>query len=437
MTATQNPPNYGAKGWIVVFCSALFYTYQFTLRVSPNIMNYELLSNFALESAGLGILIGAYNWAYSAMQIPLGISMDRIGPRFFLCAAALICACASFLFGHTSNPFFGGCARFLMGLGSACGFIGTVKIGTLWVDRRHVAKVTSVAILMGTAGASLGGAPLEVVLNTIGFQHTMEMLGFIGLGIFVLIYFFVHNHPTKDGFKEHAKNNPHNHPLTDIMTLVKTPQAWIMAVYGMLMYLPITVMGVVWGVSFIRTTEGVSDVVAASVVSTMFLGAAIGSPVFAYFSDFIHSRRFPMALGSIITSFIWFIVFLADVPLYMMYVLFFIAGFTYTSKCLSFASICEIMPLQMSALSVAFVNMIVMMTGILFLPLLGSLIDWHWDGAMQNGIPLYDAGDYSFALLAMPVFLFLSFILTLFMKETHPDHQATKIHAPPIGDDVF
>ena len=425
------------KGWIIVLCSALFYMYQFTLRVSPNIMNHELLSNFALESAGLGILIGAYNWAYSAMQIPLGISMDRVGPRFFLCAAALICAFSCFLFGHTSNPILGGCARFLMGIGSACGFIGTVKIGTLWLHRRHIAKVTGIAILMGTAGASLGGAPLEIILNKIGFQRTMELLGLIGLGITVIVYLFVKNHPDPEGFKKQANATPHNHPLTDVMTLLKTPQAWIMAVYGMLMYLPITVIGVVWGVSFVRTTEGVSDVVAASVVSTMFLGAALGSPVFAYLSDFIHSRRFPMALGSLVTSFIWFIVFLADVPLYMLYVLFFIAGFTYTAKCLSFASICEVMPLNMSGVSIAFVNMVVMSTGILFLPILGALIDWHWDGTMFNGIPMYDASDYSFALLVIPIALIISFILTLFMKETHPDHQATKIHATPVGDDLF
>ena len=72
---------------------------------------------------------------------------------------------------------------------------------------------------------------------------------------------------------------------------LETPQAWILAIYGMFMYLPITVIGVVWGVSFIKTTTGVSDTVAASVVSTMFLGAAVGSPVFAYFSDIINYYR--------------------------------------------------------------------------------------------------------------------------------------------------
>ena len=167
--------------------------YQFMVRVSPNIMNEELLINFAIDSAGLGMLLGAYNWSYSAMQIPLGITIDRFGPRFFLCIAAILCAISCFIFGHATNPIIGGGARFLMGAGSACGLIGTVKLGTIWLEPKHVAKVTGLVILMGTAGASLGGAPLEILLNKVGFTQTMEFLGLLGLVVSALIYFFVSN----------------------------------------------------------------------------------------------------------------------------------------------------------------------------------------------------------------------------------------------------
>jgi len=169
------------RGWLIVACGGIFYMYQFMVRVSPNIMNHELLTNFAIDSAGLGLLLGAYNWSYSAMQIPLGITIDRFGPRFFLCAAALVCALACFIFGNTTNPMIGGAARFLMGMGSACGLIGTIKLGTIWLEPKHVAKVTGLAILMGTAGASLGGAPLEMLLNKVGFAKTMEFLVKLGL----------------------------------------------------------------------------------------------------------------------------------------------------------------------------------------------------------------------------------------------------------------
>ncbi len=425
------------RGWTVVACGGLFYMYQFMLRVSPNIMNNELLTNFAIDSAGLGIMVGVYYWAYSAIQIPLGITMDRLGPRIFLCAAAFICAVACFIFGNTSSVLIGGFARFLMGMGSACGLIGTIKLGTIWLESRQVAKVTGLTMVFGTLGASLGGVPLEILLNNVGFERVMEILGIIGCVIGVLIYFIVNAHPPIDHHKELPDLYANEHPLKDIMRVVKTPQAWVVAIYGMLMYIPITVMGSAWGVPFLRLTTGLTELVAVSIVSTMFFGAAFGSPFFAFYSDYIKSRRIPMFIGSVLTSLIWITVFYADLSLSWLYVLFFIAGFAYTSKCLTFASICELMPLKMSGISLAFVNMIVMTTGILFHPIIGALINIHWNGEMMNDVPHYSAQDYQFALTIVPIFLVISGFVLIFMKETHPDHKLPKEYGPVFDTDVF
>lgn len=70
MNSKTNTYKQNVKGWMVVACGGIFYMYQFMIRVSPNIMNNELLSNFALDAAGLGVLLGAYNWSYSAHAAP-------------------------------------------------------------------------------------------------------------------------------------------------------------------------------------------------------------------------------------------------------------------------------------------------------------------------------------------------------------------------------
>ncbi len=436
--ATTNTRKQNIRGSLIVACGGIFYMYQYIVRVSPNIMNHELLTNFAIDSAALGLLLGAYNWSYSAMQIPLGITIDRFGPRLFLCAAAALCAMACFIFGNTTNPIIGGGARFLMGMGSACGLIGTIKLGTIWLEPKHVAKVTGLAILMGTVGASLGGAPLELLLNKIGFTKTMEFLGQVGIVVSIVIYFLVSNKPAIDHHEEIVDiYTTGEHPFKNVLRLLKTRQAWLLAVYGMLMYLPITIIGVVWGVSFIRNVAGVSDIISASVVSAMFFGAAIGSPCFAYFSDFIKNRRLPMLIGSIITTITWFVVFTCDPSLPYLYLLFFIAGFSYTAKCLSFASICETMPLKMAGVSIAFVNMIVMSTGIIFLPIIGALMDFHWNGEMYNNVPCYSVADYKFALIIIPIMLALSSIIVFFIKETHPDHKLPKEYGSVIDTNVI
>ena len=430
--AIPNPLKQTIRGWLVVACGALFYMYQFLIRVSPNIMNDELMFTLSIDAAALGGIVGVYYWSYAMMQIPLGITMDRLGPRFFLCGAAVLCAAACFLFGHTTNAFVAGVARFLMGAGSACGLIGTIKLGTMWLEPKHVAKVTGLTMLFGTIGAGLGGAPLKTLLLQIGLSHTMELLSFIGIGIAVIIYFVVSNEPDLDHRDELPDIYANRHPLKDIMKLIKTKQAWFVALYGMLMYVPITTIGIAWGVSFVEHANDVSETIAASVISAMFLGAAIGSPVFAFSSDLLKKRKLPMLIGTIITTTVWLTILLfKGLPLPAMYVLFFIAGFAYTAKTLTFASICEVMPLNMSGVSLAFVNMIVMTTGIIFHPVIGGLIDFHWDGTMSSfGIPDYTDADYRFALMLIPICLGLSAIALYFMKETHPERKKTEFRVP-------
>ena len=425
-------------GWLIVICSGLFYLYQFMIRVSPNIMNDELMARLSVDGVALGTIVGVYYWSYVGMQLPLGITIDRVGPRVFLCSASFLCAFSCYLFGNTSNMYVAALARFIMGLGSACGLIGTIKLGTIWLEPKQIAKVTAVTILLGTVGASLGGTPLKLVLMDNGLELTMEYLSYLGLMIGVIIYFVVHNHPKLDHHFELQDLYANEHPFKDIKNIIRKPQIWVVAIYGMLMYIPITVIGTAWGVSFVERACNTTETLAASVVSSMFLGAATGSPLFAIASDYFKSRKLPMLFGSVFAAVVWcVIVMIEGIPLSCMYMLFFIAGFFYTAKCLTFVSVCEIMPKNMSGISIAFANMIVMTTGIIFHPLIGALLDFSWDGKKIDNIYYYSEHDYRFALIVIPVFLCLACINLFFIQETHPESSISNVYGPVIDTDLL
>jgi hypothetical protein len=61
------------------------------------------------------------------------------------------------------------------------------------------------------------------------------------------------------------------------------------------------------------------------------------------------------------------------------------------------------MPLRMTGISIAFLNSVVMLTGVIFLPIIGQLLDYNWDGEIINNIHLNTAEDYRFALLIKPI----------------------------------
>src|SRR4030081_241251 len=103
-------------GWMT---AALFFGYAWVLRVAPSVMVEELMRDFSVGAAVLGNLSAAYFYGYAGMQIPVGILLDRFGPRRLITIAALCCAggCALFASGTTLGVVTAG--RFLIGASAA------------------------------------------------------------------------------------------------------------------------------------------------------------------------------------------------------------------------------------------------------------------------------------------------------------------------------
>jgi sugar phosphate permease len=426
------------QAWAVVSCAALFFGYQFILRVTPNVISEDLMQILMIDATELGFILAYYNWAYAGMQLPLGVMMDRIGPRVFIGAGALTCSIACYLFSIVETVEMASIARFLIGLGSACGFIGTLKLGTLWFEPKDMGKVIALTYTLGTIGATLGGAPLRLLYEYVGFCTMMQILGILGFFISVLVFLIVHNHPHGKQHTDALKIYENKHPIHDLWFVVKNPQSWCIALYSMLMYAPIAIVGDAWGVQFLEKACGLEDIVAPLVISVMFFGAAIGSPLSATLSDLIQNRRLPMIVGAVVTLVIYLVIILVkDLSLYALYALFFMAGLAYAAKGIGFAVICEIMPRRISGVSIAFVNTAVMLAGTIFYPLIGFLVHLHWDGTLVACSPLYTGDNYRFAFIAIPVISFMSIFLVLLMKESHPARSIVKKYGHTIDPEVL
>jgi MFS family permease len=418
-TKTQTPTLGGARAWFMVGCGGVFYCYQFILRVLPNVLHDEIVTAFAIDASAFSVMVGFYYWAYSGLQIPLGITMDKFGPRRLLSIAGFICGVACFIFSLTSSIYVAGFARFMIGMGAACGFLGTIKLGTLWFPPQKIGNVIALTMIFGTTGATLGGSPLGYLTDYLGWQKSLQFLGLIGLCIGLVFFLFVRDTPTgKIPPKLYGKNE---HVLSGFKRVITSSQAWLISGFSMLMYAPLIIMGDAWCVPFIESIYTVDEKLAATVHTSLFIGAALGSPFFTSLSDKLTSRRIPMMIGALFSLGVYMlIIFGNNIPLFFMYVLFFLAGFSYTAKCLCFASMTEIMPPSSSGVSVGFSNMIVMGCGALVHPLIGRMLDYSWNGLVTDGRNVYSELDYRFAMSVIPICLALSLFLVGFIKETHP-----------------
>tara|TARA_R110002095_G_scaffold66488_6_gene56432 strand:- start:8802 stop:9206 length:405 start_codon:yes stop_codon:yes gene_type:complete len=114
------------------------------------------------------------------------------------------------------------------------------------------------------------------------------------------------------------------------------------------------------------------------------------------------------------------IIYIDTIPMSVMYGLMFCAGFFFSGQNLVFAMATENMPLGISGIATAFTNMIVMLSGVIFEPLVGWLLDYKWDGTLRNGVPYFTIDNFTFALTSVPIALGFAVLSLLFIKETYP-----------------
>jgi sugar phosphate permease len=419
-TATAAKQTSHWQAWIALIMGGLFYGFQFLVRVSPDVMTDELMLSFTVDAAGLSFVLMWYYAAYSGMQIPLGVLMDQLGARRIIAAGAILCAVSTYFFSIATTPYLAAIARFMIGLGSACGYLGALKMGSQWFSREKMPMVVGVVMTMGTAGASIGQWPLEYLVEHVGWQNSLHVVAVLGLLIGIAVLTLIGKNPPY-----HASQPKDQHILVDLIAIVKKPQAWYIAMFGMLMYLPLTLMGDLWGVSFLKSKYLIPESSATWPITSMFIGVALGSPVFAWLTHIMKSRKVPMVIGALATTTIYLlIIFGPQVSVELLCVMMFFSGFLFNGQTMVFTSICEIMPLHASGVAVGFVNMIVMLNGLIFLPVVGKLLVFFWDGSMANGIPAYAAADYQMALAIIPVCLGIALVLTKTIRETYHIHQS-------------
>lgn len=407
------------KAWFIWSFAALFYLYQFILRNFPGVMTEDLMRDFSLEACALGLMTACYLVSYASLQIPVGLGLDKFGPSRFLRGAILLCIAGTFLFGISQDFYMACTGRFLIGMGATCAFLGCVKLGTVWFPPQKLALVIGFTMLAGKIGAIMGQAPLALLVEFLGWRESLlYVLVPSGCLLAVGIFLFVEDKETPAALRENKDTTTF---LLHLKTIALDYRMWILGAYGALMYCPLLAFVDLWGIPFLTKLYGIDRAVAGSITTMFYIGIGIGSPLIAIISDSLKMRKIPMGIGVVLSIlFNMLVIYLTDVSLPMMYFLLFMAGVAFSTQPLIFSSACQLTPPENNGTAVSFINMLVMIFGLLLQPLIGKLLELSWGGNMVNGVPDYTVTDYRYALMSVPISLGLALFLMPFIPETFP-----------------
>lgn len=425
---SENNKHYAIIGWLICALGAVFYSYEYLLRIAPSVMEPSLRNHFNLSASGFGLLSSIYYFAYVPMQLPVGVLLDRYGPQRLLTFACMICVLGTFLFTGTTVFWVAAMGRFLVGFGSAFAFVGVLKLATIWLPEDRLAMVSGMTSALGPIGAIFGDLFLEIIVHKSSWIVTLNTIAFVGVGLTLLLWFGIKDR-TEPGTAHGTVPNLRK-GLVDLGLIIRNKQIWVNGMYGCLVYLPTSVFAELWGIPYLKHAHGLSAQAAGWANSLLFLGFILGAPLMGYISDRLHRRKFPMLVGAGGAAIIMMmIIYLPGLNATNIQALMFLLGLLYSSQAIVFAVGRELSPGEAAGTAMAVTNMIVMLGAMFLQPLVGHLLDFslsaHTRGVAITGATvdnlqkLYTVDDYQFALSIIPLGILIAAILTFFLKETH------------------
>ena len=407
--------------WFICCIGMLFYCFNYFLRVSPGPMESDLVDHLHITASQFGNLSALYYYAYTPMQIPVGMIYDRFGARLVLFFACMISVLGLAVFISAGAMWAALLGRFLIGFGTAFSYIGVLKIASVWLPPKRFSVVAGLTTAFGKVAAIFSVLFLTTLVQQIGYRGALISTLWVGIGLCVFILLFMRNKPKQSSIVSATKPMTFKQLFAAMVLVLSKPQMWLIGLIGCLFYLPASVFLDAWGIPFLKSVYQLTPTQAAHAISMTFVGWIIASPTIGAISERIERRRLPLMICSCFAALCFGIVFYApNVSVPALFVLLFFAGIFCGAHPLCFALGKENSPTPILGTAVAITNFLIMLGGVVFQPLVGKMLDWHTEGnSMVNGLHVYSAGDYTYAVSVVPIGLALSIILTFFLKETN------------------
>jgi predicted MFS family arabinose efflux permease len=251
---------------LLIFASG--YCLAYVYRTIPALLSEPLVKELGLTLGNLGVLTAAFFFSTAALQLPIGVWLDRYGPRrvqgllmFSAVVGAAIC-------GVADNIILLTIARMLIGIGAAGGFMAGLKAIALWFPPERVALANSWLVMLGSFGACLASWPAATIVAEIGWRGLFFLLaGLTAASALAILMFVPERHPQKSAAMR-ARN-------TSILAIYRDSRFWRLAPVSALFVGSSWALQGLWAAPWFSAVEALDR---QTIVIYLFLMAASLAP---------------------------------------------------------------------------------------------------------------------------------------------------------------
>ena len=309
------------RAWVIWLVGLSVYVLAVFHRTSLGVAGLLAADRFDITASQLATFTVVQLAVYAAMQIPVGVLLDRFGSKKLMLIGLLLMTAGQLWFAFAGSFAAGITARILLGAGDAMVFTSLLRLVAVWFRVKQAPFITQLTGMVGQAGAILAATPLAAALATFGWTRSFGAAAGVGVVLSVFLAVLVKDSPYRGEAVEKIKVRALARTLGEVWGNPGTKLGlWVhfSSQFGA------TVFTMLWGFPFLVSGEGLSERTAALLLVVMTITAMAAGPLVAAFTSRLPYRRSQLVLGIVLAIMVVWAVVLSlpgPAPLWLLVVL--------------------------------------------------------------------------------------------------------------------
>jgi sugar phosphate permease len=262
----------------------LGYYLSYLYRTVNIVIAKPLATDLSLSAVDLGFLTSIYFIVFAAFQTPLGVLLDRYGPRRVQAALLIFAALGGTLFAISENFLLLSVARGLIGLGASGCLMAAIKANVLWFPKERLPLVNGLTATFGTFGALSGTVPVELLYDAFGWRTIFVILSAITVATSILIFCLV---PEKNVIATASSGDQSSYrsQFQDLGKIYSNPFFWRVGVIAFVHNSVFLSYQALWMGPWLRDVAGLSISSVAETLLWFNIGMFVGVLVLGSLAD--------------------------------------------------------------------------------------------------------------------------------------------------------
>ena len=264
-------------GVIALMIAALIGIYMISqfFRNSIGVIGPDLARDFDLRAGDLSWLSSIFFFAFAAAQIPVGVAIDRFGPRAVMLVTAALTLIGAAVFAFAPNYAGLLTGRALLGLGCSSFYMGSLTIYAREFAPSRFGQLTGMQLGAGSVGTLVATAPLAWAAQAWGWRGAFWGVAAISAVMTVLVLLFVHESAEARASRA-ARSETLGQSLNGVGRAMRAPEFWTLFYMQLTVYSPFAAVLGLWAAPWLAQVHGVPPEGRGRLLFVMALAQIVG-----------------------------------------------------------------------------------------------------------------------------------------------------------------